>query len=53
MKFPNKAQAKPDKMFFWRHRKATSGIPGISERNRGKPRENPGNVNNGETSKAT
>jgi hypothetical protein len=36
-------------VFAW----ATSGIPGISKRNRGKPRENPGNTNNGETSKAT
>jgi hypothetical protein len=40
-------------MFFWRLRRATSGIPGINKRNRGKPIENPGNINNGETSKAT
>jgi hypothetical protein len=40
-------------MFFWHFRRTTSRIPGIGKRNRGKPRENSGNTNNGETSKAT
>jgi hypothetical protein len=33
-----KLKLNPKKMFFWRLRRATSGISGISKRNRGKPR---------------
>jgi dsDNA-binding SOS-regulon protein len=38
-------------MFFWRISRATSGIPGVSKRYRSKPKEDPSNINNGETSK--
>jgi hypothetical protein len=48
-----KLKLNPTKMFFWCFSRTTSGIPGISKRNRSKPRENPGNINNGKTSKIT
>jgi hypothetical protein len=38
-------------MFFWRVGRATSGIPGVSERYRSKPREDPSNTNNGKPAK--
>jgi hypothetical protein len=40
-------------MLFWRFSRASSGILGISKRYRGKPRENPSHINNGETDKTT
>jgi hypothetical protein len=39
-------------MLFWGICRATPGIPGIRKRNRGKPREDPSNTNNGEANKA-
>jgi hypothetical protein len=38
-------------MFFWCFSRTTSGILGIGKRNRSKPRENPGNINNGKLAK--
>jgi hypothetical protein len=45
------AKIKPDQVFLWCFSRTTSGIPGISKRNRGKSREDSGNTNNGKTSK--
>jgi hypothetical protein len=39
-------------MLFWGIHRATLGIPGIRKRNRGKPREDPSNTNDGEANKA-
>jgi hypothetical protein len=38
-------------MLFWGIRRATPRIPGISKGNRGEPREDPSNTNDGETNK--
>jgi hypothetical protein len=46
-----KLKLKPDKVFFWGICRATPQVPGICKRNRGKPREDPGNTNDGETNK--
>jgi hypothetical protein len=46
-----KLKLKPDKVFFWGIYRATPRVPGIRKRNRGKPREDPGNTNDGETNK--
>jgi hypothetical protein len=37
-------------VFFWCFHRTTSGVPGIRKRNRGKPRKNLGDTNNGKTS---
>jgi hypothetical protein len=42
---------KPNEMFLWHLGRAITRVPGISKRNRGQPRENPGNTDNGEANK--
>jgi hypothetical protein len=41
------------KMFFRRISRTTPGVTGVSKRNRGKPRKDPSNSNNGETNQTT
>jgi hypothetical protein len=47
-----KLKLNPTKMLYWGICRAIPGIPGISKGNRGKPREDPSNTNDGETNKA-
>jgi hypothetical protein len=46
-----KLKLNPTKMFFRCISRTTPGVPGIGKRNRGKPRKDPRNPNNGETNK--
>jgi hypothetical protein len=48
-----KLKLNPKKMLFRCISRATLGVPSISKRNRGKPRKNSSNIDNGKANKAT